>query len=51
MSVEKAKENWERVILSQNEEDNVFVYEENNKVLGIIRFGIPQDKENKKYNA
>lgn len=27
MSVEKAKENWERVIASQNEEDNIFVYE------------------------
>lgn len=51
MSVEMAKENWERVISSQNEEDNIFVYEENNKILGIIRFGMPQDKENKKYNA
>lgn len=51
MSVEIGKENWERVISSQNDEDNVFVYEENNKILGIIRFGIPQDKENKKYNA
>jgi len=51
MSVEIGKENWERVISSQNEDDNIFVYEENNKILGIIRFGIPEDKENKKYNA
>lgn len=51
MSAEIGKENWERVITFQNEDDNVFVYEEDNKVLGIIRFGTPEDKENKKYNA
>lgn len=40
--------NWEECILSQNEQNNIFVYEENSKILGVIRFGSLNDD---KYNA
>ena len=51
MKLELIEQNWNRSIISQNEKDKIFVYEENNKIIGIIRFGSPQDKNNKRYNA
>ena len=51
MSLEFLQNKWKKSIISQNEDDNIFVYEEDNQILGIIRFGALQDKESKKYNA
>ena len=51
MSLDFIENKWKESISSQNENDNIFVYEEYNKILGVIRFGALQDKENKKYNA
>lgn len=42
--------NWERNILSQDENMNIYVYEENNKIIGVIRFGKPTDNL-ESYNA
>ena len=41
---------WERNILNQNENNHIYVYEENEKILGVIRFGIP-DNEASNYNS
>lgn len=43
MSADFMSEKWESNIKNQNEDDNIYVYEENNKILGIIRFGKPAD--------
>ena len=51
MNEEILSKNWERNILSQNEDNHICVYEENGKVQGIIRFGVPDDKEDKLHNA
>ena len=51
LSVKSIKKNWKKNILSQNEEDRIYVYEEKNEIVGVIRFGEPKDRENKKYNA
>ena len=50
MSVEIMTKNWEINIESQNEVNNIYVYEESNKILGIIRFGKPDDSSSN-YNA
>lgn len=50
MSVDILTKNWEINIESQNEFNNIYVYEEDNKILGIIRFGKPDDSSSK-YNA
>jgi len=44
MDINIMSENWKRNILSQNEDNNIYVYEEKNKILGVIRFGKPDDK-------
>lgn len=41
---------WERNILNQNEDNHIYVYEEDNKILGVIRFGKP-DEESSNYNS
>ena len=41
---------WENHILNQNENNHIYVYEEDNKILGVIRFGKPTD-ESTKYNS
>ena len=50
LSVEVMAQNWERNILNQDENDNIFVCEENNKILGVIRFGKPSDNS-ETYNS
>ena len=50
LSVEAMAPNWERNILSQDEYSNIYVCEENNKIVGVIRFGKPTDNL-KSYNA
>ena len=51
MSSEKLISGWKEKILSQNENNRYYVYEENDRILGIIRFGIPDDKKDKRYNS
>jgi len=50
MSVDIMAKNWESNISSQNEDNNIYVYEESYQILGIIRFGIPDDASSN-YNA
>lgn len=50
MSVDEMAERWNGNILSQNEGNHIYVYEDNSKILGIIRFGNP-DNTNNYYNA
>lgn len=50
MSISKMAEGWSKNITSQNKDNHIFVYENNNKILGVIRFGNPDD-ENSSYNA
>lgn len=50
MSISKMTEGWSKNIASQNKDNHIFVYENNNKILGVIRFGKPDD-ENSSYNA
>ena len=50
MSVDTMAPRWEKHILNQNEDNHIYVYEENNKILGVIRFGPPLD-ESLKYNS
>ena len=51
LSYEKIEKVWEKNIENQNDNDKIFVYEENSKIQGVIRFGLPQDKSDNKYNA
>lgn len=44
-------EKWEINILSQNKDNHIYVYEENNKILGVIRFGKPDDESDTLHNA
>lgn len=50
LSVEAMAPNWERNILNQDENSNIYVYEENNKIVGVMRFGKPSDNS-ESYNA
>ena len=50
MSVNIIAENWGMNIESQDESNNIYVYEENNEILGVIRFGKPDDSSSN-YNA
>ena len=50
LSVSDRITNWENNILNQNENNNIYVYEEDNKILGVIRFGTPDDKSSN-YNS
>lgn len=51
MSMENIEKNWKKNIISQNDKNSIFVYEERDKIHGVIRFGEPLDKENRRYNA
>lgn len=51
MSMENIEKNWKKNIISQNDKNKIFVYEERDKILGVIGFGSPLDKENRKYNS
>lgn len=50
MSVDIACDNWKKNILSQNDDNHIYVYEKDNKIQGIIRFGKPDDALSN-YNA
>ena len=50
LSVDIKAENWKNIILSQNENNHIYIYEENNEILGVIRFGKPDENYNN-YNA
>lgn len=43
MSVDFMAEKWADNIETQNLDNNIYVYEENKQILGIIRFGKPDD--------
>lgn len=43
MSADTMAQKWENNILNQNENSHIYVYEENNKILGVVRFGKPAD--------
>ena len=51
VSTEEMNNKWRTYISSQNEDNRYYVYEKNDKILGIIRFGIPDDQKEEKYNA
>lgn len=51
MSINTMSEKWEQNILSQNDENHIYVYEENNKILGVIRFGKPADENDFNHNS
>ncbi len=50
LSVDKIAESWRKNISSQNAGNHIYVYQDGNKILGVIRFGKPDD-ENSSYNA
>ena len=50
LDINKASKGWKEKIASQNDNNHYFVYEEDNKILGVIRFGMPDNTYNK-YNA
>ena len=50
MSIQEAKKGWEKLLSLESNTNFTCVYEEDNKILGVIRFGDPIDKE-EKYNA
>ena len=51
MNEEVIGERWKEMILSQDEKTKVCVYEKNGKILGVIKYGVPEDTVNGKYNA
>lgn len=51
MSVDVISKNWEKNILSQNNDNHIYVYEEKNKIIGVIRFGKPDDKKDYNHNS
>lgn len=51
MNEEDSVERWEKMIEEHNEKSKICVYEEDGKILGVIKFGTPQDDEKERYNA
>ena len=43
LSIETMTHKWKSNILSQDENNNIYIYEENNKIIAVIRFGAPYD--------
>lgn len=43
MSVDIMSEGWKSNILSQGQDNNIYVYEKSHQILGVIRFGKPDD--------
>ena len=50
MSIEKTNERWKDLLMNKTSTEFVCLYEENNKILGVIRFGNPIDNT-EKYTA
>lgn len=50
LSVSDRITGWENNILNQNENNHIYVYEKDTKILGVIRFGTPTD-ESTNYNS
>ena len=53
LSTEENTKRWIENIKSQNEKNNIYVYEDedDNKIKGVMRFGEKGEKKNNKYNA
>lgn len=51
MDEEDSVDRWESMIESQNEKSQIRVYEEDGKVLGVIKYGEPKDTMNGRFNA
>ena len=51
MKKDEMNKGWKKSIFSQNENNNVYVYEKENKILGIIRFGKVDDENDISHNA
>ena len=51
MREDEMSEGWKKKIFSQNESDNIYVYEKENKILGVIRFGKVADQNDINHNA
>ena len=51
MDEEDSINRWEEMINSQNEGSKIKVYEEDGKVLGVIKYGVPQDSMDGKFDA
>ena len=51
MKEDEMNKGWKKSIFSQNENNNVYVYEKENKILGIIRFGKVDDENDISHNA
>ena len=47
MPEDSIKNRWLQTVKNQNSSDNVYVCEEDNKILGVIRFGDPVDSNSK----
>lgn len=50
LTVEDKNNRWKQILENQTSDNNIYVYEEGNQILGVIRFGKPDD-ELSKYNA
>lgn len=46
MQLDSKTEIWKENILNQNEESKIYVYEENEEVLGVIKFGKSEETDN-----
>lgn len=51
MKEDEMSKGWKKNIFSQNESNNIYVYEEENRILGVIRFGKVDDKNDRCHNA
>lgn len=51
MSLKDLCKGWKRCISQQNSRNCVFVYVKSDEILGIIRFGVPDNLDDTEYNA
>lgn len=51
MKEDEMSKGWKKSIFSQNESNNIYVYEKENKILGVIRFGKVADQNDINHNA
>lgn len=51
MKEDEMSKGWKKSIFSQNESNNIYVYEKENKILGVIRFGKVADQNDISHNA
>ncbi len=51
MDEEDSIDRWKSMIESQNEKSQIKIYEEDGKILGVIKYGEPKDTMNGRFNA